>query len=111
MCMYQQAEFRQIFAPIRCKSLKKLPLSRRRRIFSGFCQTANGPKGDTRMDADKIRYMRIQSENDSESVKAVKWSFCSLVTLSLNHPAITEGIQGTLETLFDYCQYLIEAGQ
>ena len=63
------------------------------------------------MDEDKIRYMRIQSENDSESVKAVKWQFCGLVSLSRNHAAITDGIQGTLETLFDYCQYLLETGQ
>lgn len=67
--------------------------------------------GDNRMDADKIRYMRIQSENDSESVKAIKWQFCGLVTLACNHSGIAEGIQGTLETLFDYCQYLIETGQ
>ena len=63
------------------------------------------------MDADKIRYMRIQSENDSENVKAVKWQFCGLVSLSRNHTAITDGIQGALEILFDYCQYLIETGQ
>ena len=41
-CAIRKAEFRRIFAPIRRKSLKKLPLDRRRRIFSGFCQTASG---------------------------------------------------------------------
>jgi len=63
------------------------------------------------MDADKIRYMRIQSENDSDNVKAVKWQFCGLATLACNHSSIADGIQGALETLFDYCQYLIETGQ
>lgn len=63
------------------------------------------------VDADMIRYMRIQSGNDSESVKAVKWQFCGLVTLACNHSSLADGIQGTLETLFDYCQYLIETGQ
>ena len=43
---HSQENFRRIFAPIRRKSLKKLPLGRRRRIFSGFCQTANGPDGE-----------------------------------------------------------------
>lgn len=63
------------------------------------------------MDADKIRYMRIQSENDSESIKAVKWQFCGLVTFTANHPAIASSLQSALDTLFDYCQYLIKTGQ
>jgi hypothetical protein len=63
------------------------------------------------MDADKIAYMRVQSDADSQSVKAVKWQFCGLVTLTCNHSGIAGGIQGALETLFSYCQYLIETGQ
>ena len=63
------------------------------------------------MNADKIRYMRIQSEDDSDNVKAVKWQFCGLVTLACNHSSIADGIQGALEILFDYSQYLIETGQ
>ncbi len=63
------------------------------------------------METDKIRYMQLQSDEDSESVKAVKWQFCGLVTLSRNHSSIAAEMQGTLNTLFDYCQYLIETGQ
>jgi hypothetical protein len=63
------------------------------------------------MDADQIRYMRIQSDDDSPAVKVIKWHFCGLVTLGINHPNIASELQGTLETLFNYCQYLIETGQ
>jgi len=63
------------------------------------------------MDADMIRYMRIQSEDDTDAVKAIKWQFCGLVTLGQNHPALVSDIQGALIALFDYCQYLIETGQ
>ena len=86
-------------------------------FFGSLLDGASEPNGNVtyqetiRMDADIIRYMQIQSENDSQSVKAVKWQFCGLVTLSLNHTAIADGIQGALGTLFNYCQYLIETGQ
>ena len=63
------------------------------------------------MDADKLAYMRVYDSNDSRDVRTLKGMFGALVSLSQNHTAISSETESYLETLFDYCQYLIATGQ
>jgi len=63
------------------------------------------------LDADKLAYMRVYVSTESHDVRMLKGMFGALVSLSQSHTAISSETERYLETLFDYCQYLIETGQ
>jgi hypothetical protein len=63
------------------------------------------------LERDKLAYMRVYDSNDSRDVRMLKGLFGALVGLSQHHTAIAPETESYLETLFDYCQYLIETGQ
>ncbi len=63
------------------------------------------------MDADKLAYMRVYVSTESHDVRTLKGMFGALVSLSQSNTAIGPETESYLDTLFSYCQYLIETGQ